>query len=44
MSQSDTIKKILIAVAAVLLMVSNAFAETPRRYLETIDIKDLCIA
>ncbi len=44
MSQSDTIKTMLIAVAAILLMVSNAFAETPRHYLETIDIKDLCIA
>ena len=37
-------KKILIAVAAVLLVASNAFAETSREYLETIDIKDLCIA
>ncbi len=44
MSQSDTIKMMLIAVAAILLMVSNAFAQTARRYLETIDIKDLCIA
>jgi len=37
-------KKILIAVGAVLLVASNAFAETSRAYLETIDIKDLCIA
>ncbi len=37
-------QKILIAVAAVLLVASNAFAETSREYLETIDIKDLCIA
>jgi hypothetical protein len=37
-------KKILIAVGAVLLVASNAFAETSREYLETIDIKDLCIA
>ena len=44
MSQSDTIKTMLIAVAAILLMASNAFAEASRDYLETIDIKDLCIA
>ncbi len=37
-------KKILIAVAAVLLMASNVFAETSREYLEKFDIKDLCIA
>ena len=37
-------KKILIAVGAVLLMASNAFAETSREYLESFDIKDLCIA
>ncbi len=36
-------KKILIAVGAVLLMASNAFAETSREYLESIDINDLCI-
>ena len=36
-------KKILIAVGAALLMVSNAFAETSRAYLETIDLEDLCI-
>ncbi len=44
MSQSDTIKTMMIAVAAILLMASNAFAQSARRYLETIDIKDLCIA
>ncbi len=43
MSHSDTIKKILIAVGAVLLMASNAFAETSREYLQTIDLNDLCI-
>ncbi len=43
MSQSDTIKKILIAVAAVLLMASNALATRSLEYLETIDINDLCI-
>ena len=37
-------KKILIAVGAVLLMASNAFAETSREYLESFDINDLCIA
>jgi hypothetical protein len=37
-------KKILIAVGAVLLMASNAFAETSREYLEAFDINDLCIA
>ena len=37
-------KKILIAVAAVLLMASNALATRSLAYLETIDIKDLCIA
>jgi len=36
-------KKILIAVGAVLLMASSAFAETSRDYLESIDINDLCI-
>ncbi len=36
-------KKILIAVGVVLLMASNAFAETSREYLESIDINDLCI-
>ncbi len=36
-------KKILIAVGAVLLMASSAFAETSREYLESIDINDLCI-
>ncbi len=43
MSHSDTVKKILIAVEAILLMASNAFAETSREYLETIDLNDLCI-
>ncbi len=43
MSHSDTIKKILIAVGAVLLMASNAFAETSREYLQTSDLNDLCI-
>ena len=37
-------KKILIAVGAVLLMASSAFAETTRAYLESFDINDLCIA
>ena len=37
-------KKILIAVGAVLLMASNAFTETSRGYLESFDINDLCIA
>ncbi len=37
-------KKILIAVVAVLLMASNALATRSLAYLETIDIKDLCIA
>ena len=36
-------KKILIAVGAVLLMASSAFAETSREYLESFDINDLCI-
>ena len=36
-------KKILIVVGAVLLMASNAFAETSREYLESFDINDLCI-
>ncbi len=36
-------KKILIAVGAVLLMASNALATRSLAYLETIDIKDLCI-
>ncbi len=37
-------KEILIAVAAVLLVTFNDFAETSREYLESIDINDLCIA
>ncbi len=36
-------KKILIAVGAVLLMAPNALATRSLAYLETIDIKDLCI-
>jgi len=36
-------KKILIAVGAVLLMASNALATRSLAYLETIAIKDLCI-
>ena len=43
MSHSDTIKKILIAVGAILLMASTALATTSREYLETIDVNDLCI-
>ena len=36
-------KKILIAVGAVLLIASNALATRSLDYLETIAIKDLCI-
>ena len=36
-------KKTLIAVGAVLLMASNALATRSLDYLETIDIKDICI-
>ena len=36
-------KKILIAVGAVLLVASSAIAETSREYLESFDINDLCI-
>ncbi len=43
MNHNDTIKKILIAVGAVLLIASNAFAETSREYLQTIDLNALCI-
>ncbi len=43
MSHSDTIKKILIAVGAILLIASNALATRSLEYLETIDINDLCI-
>ena len=40
---NDTIGKILIAAGAALLT-SDAFAETPGEYLETIDLNHLCIA
>ncbi len=36
-------KKILIAVGAILLIASNALATRSLEYLETIDINDLCI-
>jgi len=36
-------KKILVVIGAVLLTVSSALATRPRYYLETIDLKNLCI-